>query len=484
MKENENMQMSFGWALFCILFLLVSMVCSVLWFDIPIHVNLLLSIAVTLGVAYLNNGHKWQPLADAIDYGGKICIQPTIIMMLIGAVIGSWIVCGTVPMIIYWGLKIINPSVFLLTACFITAVVAIAIGSSWSAAGTVGVALMGIGMGLGVNPGMTAGAIVSGAYLGDKMSPMSDTTNLAPAVAEADLFDHIKSMMYTTGPAFLIALVVYALLGLNYSADSVDSEMVTATLTAIESNFSMNLLLLLPAAAVIVMAVLKCPSIPTLLVSIGIAVVLAMVFQGGTITSVSAVLQDGFSIDRLMNRGGIQSMMWTASLGILGMLYGAIMEKTGLLPVLLEKMKALVKSTGGLITTVIVTCTLLLAATASQTLPIVVGGRMFIGEFKKKDLLPQVLSRTLEDSATLISPLIPWSLCGAYMAGTLGVSTLAYLPYAFFCWLCPIIAIIYGFTGKFVWKTGQKNSQKTYRPLSPEELEALGTGKSGKTAKV
>ena len=275
MKENENMQMSFGWALFCILFLLVSMVCSVLWFDIPIHVNLLLSIAVTLGVAYLNNGHKWQPLADAIDYGGKICIQPTIIMMLIGAVIGSWIVCGTVPMIIYWGLKIINPSVFLLTACFITAVVAIAIGSSWSAAGTVGVALMGIGMGLGVNPGMTAGAIVSGAYLGDKMSPMSDTTNLAPAVAEADLFDHIKSMMYTTGPAFLIALVVYALLGLNYSADSVDSEMVTATLTAIESNFSMNLLLLLPAAAVIVMAVLKCPSIPTLLVSIGIAVVLA-----------------------------------------------------------------------------------------------------------------------------------------------------------------------------------------------------------------
>ena len=173
------------------------------------------------------------------------------------------------------------------------------------------------------------------------------------------------------------------------------------------------------------MAVLKCPSIPTLLVSIGIAVVLAMVFQGGTITSVSAVLQDGFSIDsglpefdRLMNRGGIQSMMWTASLGILGMLYGAIMEKTGLLPVLMEKMKALVKSTGGLITTVIVTCTLLLAATASQTLPIVVGGRMFIGEFKKKDLLPQVLSRTLEDSATLISPLIPWSLCGAYMAGT------------------------------------------------------------------
>lgn len=489
MKENETMQMPFGWALFCILFLLISMVCSVLWFDIPVQVNLLLSIAVTLGVAYLNNGHKWQPLADAIDYGGKICIQPTIIMMLIGAVIASWIACGTVPMIIYWGLKIINPSWFPLTACLITAVVAIVIGSSWSAAGTVGVALMGIGLGLGISPGITAGAVISGAYLGDKMSPMSDTTNLAPAIAEADIFDHIKSMMCTTGPAFLIALAIYALLGLKYSAESVDSAMVSATLTAIESNFNMNILLLLPALAVIIMAVMKCPSIPTLLVSIGLAVAMAMIFQGGSIGVFANILQDGFHIesglpefDRLMNRGGIQPMMWTASLGILGMLYGAIMEKTGLLPVLLEKMKSLVKSTGGLITTVIVTCILLLAATASQTLPIVVGGRMYIGEFKKKDILPQVLSRTLEDSATLVSPLIPWSLCGAYMAGTLGVSVLEYLPYAFFCWLCPIIAIIYGYTGKFIWKTGEKKSQKTYRPLTEEEEAFLTAGKKAKPA--
>lgn len=470
MKENTGeMKMPFGWALFCISFLLISMVLSVVWLDIPVHINLLCSISVTLGVAYLNNGHKWQPLADAIDYGGKICIQPTIIMMLVGCVIGSWIASGTVPMIIYWGLKIINPSVFLLTACIITAIVAISIGSSWSAAGTIGIALMGIGMGLGVNPGMTAGAIISGAYLGDKMSPMSDTTNLAPAVAEADLMDHIKSMMYTTLPAFVISLVIYGLLGLNHTADDVNSEMVVATLAAIENNFNMNLLLLLPAVVVIVMAVLKCPSIPTLLASILTAVILAMIFQGQNLTSITGILDSGFSVnsglsefDKLMNRGGLQSMLWTASLGILGMLYGAIMEKTGLLPALLDKMKPLVKSTGGLITTVIITCTILLAATASQTLAIVVGGRMYISEFKKKDLLPQTLSRTLEDSGTIISPLIPWSLCGAYMAGTLGVSTMEYLPYAFFCWLCPIIAITYGFTGKFLWKTGEKPSIKTY----------------------
>lgn len=471
-EEMETAKMPFGWALFCIGFLLISMVCSVIWLDIPVHINLLTSIAVTLAVAYLNNGHKWKPLADAIDYGGKICIQPTIIMMLIGCIIASWIAAGTVPMIIYWGLKIISPSVFLLTACLICAIVAIAIGSSWSAAGTVGIALMGIGLGLGVNPGMTAGAIISGAYLGDKMSPMSDTTNLAPAVAEADLFDHIKSMMYTTLPAFAVSLILYALLGLQYNADSVDSEMIAATTEAISANFTMNVWLLLPAVVVIVMAILKCPSIPTLLVSTLVAVILSIIFQGQNLSSIAGILDNGFSIstgladfDKLMNRGGLQGMLWTASLGILGMLYGAIMEKTGLLPALLEKMKPLVKSTGGLITTVVFTCTLLLAATASQTLAIVVGGRMYISEFKKKDLLPQTLSRTLEDSGTIISPLIPWSLCGAYMAGTLGVGTLDYLPYSFFCWICPIIAIIYGFTGKFVWKTGEKASVKTYRSL-------------------
>ena len=353
-KNNQELQMPFGAALFCMLFLLGSMVASMLWLDIPIHIDLLLSIGVTLLVAYLCNGHQWKPLSDAIDYGGKICIQPTIIMMTIGCVVASWIACGTVPMIIYWGLKLINPSVFLLTSCLITAIVAIPIGSSWSAAGTIGVALMGIGMGLGVNPAMTAGAVVSGAYLGDKMSPMSDTTNLAPAVAEADLFDHIKSMMYTTGPAFVITLIVYGLLGLQYDASSVDSEMVTMMTAAIQGNFHMNILLLLPAVVVIVMAVCKCPSIPTLMVSTLVAVVLAMLVQGQSLSGILNILNSGFSIDtalpefnRLVNRGGLQSMLWTAALGILGMLYGSIMEKAGLLEALLSKMAPLVKSTGG-----------------------------------------------------------------------------------------------------------------------------------------
>lgn len=469
MSANEKPQaMPLGWAVFCLVFLLGSMICSVVWINIPIHINLLASISVTLAVAW-HNGKSWDELSDALEYGGKICIIPTIIMMMVGVLIAAWIACGTVPMIIYWGLKLINPSIFLVTAAVICAVVSIATGSSWSTAGTVGVALVGIGAGLGINPGMTAGAIISGAYLGDKMSPMSDTTNLAAAVSEGDLFDHIRSMMYTTCPSFVIALVIYGVLGMQFSVHGVDSELVSATLKAIEENFVMSPLLLIPPVIVIGMAIKKYPSIPTLLIATLVAALLAYLIQGRSFGEIVKTLDSGYRVssglpqfDTLVNRGGLQSMLWTAALGILGMLYGAIMEKTGLLTGLLERIKPIISSVGGLITTVIMTNIILLAATASQTLAIVVGGRVFVSEFKKKHLLPQVLSRTLEDSGTIVSPLIPWSLCGVYMSGTLGVPALDFVPYAFFCWICPMIAIVYGFTGKFVWKTGEIQSKYTY----------------------
>jgi len=472
MFQKENKDMPFGWAMFCLGFLLVSMIGSVVFeLNIPTHINLLASISITLLVAWLN-GKPWSELEAAIEYGGKICIAPTVIMMLVGVLIASWIASGTVPTIIYWGLKLINPSIFLVTASILCAIVAIAIGSSWSTAGTVGVALMGIGMGLGINPAMTAGAVLSGSYLGDKMSPMSDTTNLAPAVAEGDLFDHIRSMMYTTGPAFLISLVIYGILGMQYGEGSVDNATVAAILSAIENNFSMNALVFLPPVIVIGMAIKKCPSIPTLVVSATVASAIACIVQGVGFAEILGILKNGFSIDtgfaefdRLVNRGGLGSMLDTAALGLLGMLYGAIMDKTGMLTTILSHMKALTKSVGSLITVVIVANIILLATTASQTLAIVVGGRMFISEFRKKKLLPQVLSRTLEDSGTIISPLVPWSLCGVYMAETLGVSAASFIPYAFFCWLCPVIAIIYGFTGKFVWKTGEIKSQRVYESV-------------------
>ena len=260
-------------------------------------------------------------------------------------------------------------------------------------------------------------------------------------------------MMYTTCPSFVIALVIYGVLGMQFSVHGVDSELVSATLKAIEENFVMSPLLLIPPVIVIGMAIKKYPSIPTLLIATLVAALLAYFIQDRSFGEIVKTLDSGYRVssglpqfDTLVNRGGLQSMLWTAALGILGMLYGAIMEKTGLLTGLLERIKPIISSVGGLITTVIMTNIILLAATASQTLAIVVGGRVFVSEFKKKHLLPQVLSRTLEDSGTIVSPLIPWSLCGVYMSGTLGVPALDFVPYAFFCWICPMIAIVYGFT--------------------------------------
>lgn len=476
-ETKVNQKMPFGWAMFCIMFLLVSMVLSVVWLDIPVHINLLASMAVTLGVASLN-GKKWDDIFGYIEYGGKICIAPTLTMMIIGILIGSWIASGTVPMIIYWGLKLINPAVFLVATCIVCAITSISTGSSWSTAGTVGIALIAVGGGLGINPAMTAGAIISGAYFGDKMSPMSDTTNLAPAVAEADIFDHIKSMIYTSGPAFLITLVFYGVMGLKYTGHNVDNEAIALTMETLKATFNLNPLVLLPPVIVIVMAIMKKPAIPTLLISSAVAAAMAMIFQGCNLTEITTIMDTGFKsetgihdIDVLLSRGGLQGMLWTASLGMLGMLYGAIMEKSGLLEAFLEKLKFFTKSLGGLVTVVVLSCTVLLAATASQTLAIVVGGRMYVSEFRKRNLLPQTLSRTLEDSGTIVSPLIPWSLCGVYMSGTLGVAVLDYLPFATFCWICPLLAIFYGFTGKFFWKTGEKPSKRTYAPAEAENQQ-------------
>lgn len=372
-------------------------------------------------------------------------------------------------MIIYWGLKLINPSIFLVTACLACIITALATGSSWSTIGTVGVALMGVGMGLGVNPAMTAGAIVSGAAFGDKMSPLSDTTNVAPAVAEGDLFDHIKAMAYTGGPGIVIALAAFLVMGMSVSGNS-DSGTITAILEALDGQFKLNILTLLPPILVIVMAVLKKPALPTLILSGILGAVLAVFLQGESLTSILAIMEDGFvsetgfaDIDKLLSRGGLFSMNYTASLTVIVMVYGTLLEKLGVLEVCLEKMKVLTKSVGSLVCTTVITSILINIITASQYMSIVLTGRLYVSEYKKKDLLPQTLSRTLEDSGTVTSLLIPWNLCGSFASSALGVGCFAFLPFAVFNWVVPVIAIIYGFTGKFQWKTGEIPSAKTYR---------------------
>ena len=468
MDYNKEFRPSFGSTVFILTFLIAFMGISVLWLDIPIHITITVSAFVAI-VTLMMQGYKWEYISKDIIYGGETAIQPVLILMLIGTVIGSWIASGTVPFIIYWGLKLISPSFFLLTATIICGITALATGSSWSTICTVGVALIGVGAGLGINPAMSAGAIVSGAYFGDKMSPLSDTTNLAPAVAEADLFDHIKSMFYTTIPAILITLVIFAIMGSRYGGQALDMSQINITLQALQDNFNLSIVVVLPAVVVIILAIKQVPALATVILSALIASLVAILFQGETITSVTTFMDTGFvsntgiaDIDRLLTRGGLQSMMWTSSLGIIGITYGCILERSKVLEVFLKKLQAFTKTTGTLVLTTVLALIGLNFATASQFLTIVLGGRMFVSAFKEKDMLPQTLSRTIEDAGTVTSPLVPWGLCGVFITGTLGVPTLEYIPYAMFCWIVPIIAVTYGFLGLFQWKTGDIPSKRTY----------------------
>ncbi|WP_082677240.1 Na+/H+ antiporter NhaC [Bacillus sp. FJAT-29937] len=458
---------SFRISIIIICLMIVTMAVSVFIFDIPIHITLLLVITFSV-LLLLLEGIKWQDIMSAIEDAGKLALPPLLILYVIGALIGTWIASGTVPMIIYWGLELIHPSIFLVTAVLVTSIVSVASGSSWSTAGTIGVALMGVGGVLGLNPAITAGAIISGSYVGDKMSPMSDTTNLAPAVAEADLFDHIKAMVTTALPGFLITLIIFLILGFNQTSN-VKLDSINNIMGSLDETFNLSIITLIPPLIVLLFAIKKVPSLITLITSAIVAALIAIFMQGQSIMTITTIMDSGYvantgikEVDSLLSRGGFQSMNWTSSLAMLGIILGTILEKTGVLEVLLSKLFRLTKTVGGLVSTTVLSVVGLNMITASQYTSIVIGGRMFITGYKKKNMLPQTLSRTLEDSGTITSPLVPWNTCGVFMAGTLGVSTMAYAPYAIFCWTVPIIAIIYGFTNKFQWKTGEIESKKVY----------------------
>ncbi len=454
---NYDKLPGFGGVVFVLCFLAVGMAISVLWLNIPVHITLIATIIVASLVA-MKAGYTWDEIQATMLHGCNIAMAPMLILMIIGVLIGSWIAAGTVQTMIYYGLQILSPSIFLVAAALICCVTSVATGSSYTTGGTVGVALMGIGAGMGIPLPMVAGAVITGAAFGDKMSPLSDSTNLSAAVAEADLFDHIKSMMYTTVPGLLIALIGYALLGLKFGNGTMDTTQISLTLETLKSNFYISPILLIPPVLVIWMAIKKVPAIPAMIIASVVGAIFALIFQGTSLTEVTNVLNGGYVsttgvafVDQLLSRGGLQSMMGTVSLGFIGLGLGGILEKTRMLEVFLSRIAGLVKNTSGLITTTVVSLIGLNLATASQYMAIIISGRMLIPEYKKKKLLPRVLSRTLEDAGTLFSPLVPWGLCGVFFSGVLGVPTTQYFWYAFLSLVVPVIAIIYGFVGFAIW---------------------------------
>jgi NhaC family Na+:H+ antiporter len=399
----------------------------------------------------------------------SVATQPITILLIVGALIGVWILSGVVPTMIYYGVKMINPTAFLPIALIICAVVSVATGSSWSTVGTVGIALIGIGKTLGIPEGMVAGAIVSGSYFGDKMSPLSDTTNLAPAMAGADLFDHIKHMLYTTVPAFVISLVIFTILGLSFSAESLDTAQIDSILNLIDSNFNTSIWLFTLPVIVLGLVKMKVPALPALLAGVVLGIVYALIFQGELLNSLTennltlksgyekimSVTFDGFKmesgnkvIDKLFSRGGMSSMLNTVWIILMAMIFGGMMEVTGMLNTIALKILSMVKGVGSLVSATVGSAIFLNVTTSDQYIAIVVSARMFKDAYKQYGLKPKNLSRAVEDSGTVTSVLVPWNTCGAYFSSVMGVATVAYLPFAFFNLLCPIISIALAMSDK------------------------------------
>ena len=442
-----------GQAIGIMLFLIAIISAGMNWWGADVHIPLLLAATVAASIAIMN-GFKWDELLEGVVETISSAMGAIIILMIIGMVVGTWKAAGIVPAMIYYGLQVLSPGIFLVATLLITSIVSLATGSSWTTAATIGIALMGVGQGLGIPAPIIAGCVVSGAYFGDKMSPLSDTTNLAPAVSGATLFDHIRHMIYTTGVSYIITLVIFAFIGMKYAGKALDMNQINAINGALTGSFNISILLLLPPVIVITLVALKAPAIPGLFGGAVLGGIFAMVFQGVGMGEVLGSAHYGFEIDTgvelvnaLVNGGGMDSMMWTISLILSAMVFGGIMDKAGFLEAIVGAMAKLAKTTGSLVLATIITEIFMNITAGDQYLAIVLPGKMFKDEYAKRGLKPKNLSRVLEDAGTLTSPLVPWNSCGAYMWTTLGVHPFAYLPYAYLNLINPVVSIIYGYTG-------------------------------------
>jgi len=456
-------QATIGHALIPIIVLVASLFVGIVYLGTDAHIPILIAIIVAAAVGIWGLGYTWGEIEKGAIETIQMSMQAILILMVIGTVVGSWILSGTVPAMIYYGLQFLSPGIFLVATAIICAIVSLATGSSWTTAGTVGIALMGVGQGLGMPDYIVAGAVVSGAYFGDKISPLSDTTNLAPAMAGSTLFEHIKYMFWTTIPSFAIALILYGIIGARYAGSQLDTSNINVILEGISANFNISPILFLPPIIVIALVVMKVPALPGLISGTVVGGIFAAVFQGAGLGDIINTAHYGFEIDsgvamvdELLNRGGLDSMMWTVSLILLAMTFGGIMERTGMLHSIAAAILKLANNTGSLVTATILTSIAINILAADQYLAIVIPGRMYKDAYDEAGLEPRLLSRTLEDGGTLTSSLIPWNTCGAYMQSVLLVSPLAYAPFAFLNLINPIVAIIYGFTGFSIKKPEPK----------------------------
>ena len=459
------------------------------------HIGLILAACVA-GIVAVANGWKWAYLEQGILASINRSMQAILILAIVGCMISAWMAAGTIPSMMYYGIKVISPKVFLLTACILCSVVSLATGSSWSTAGSMGVALIGVGTALGFPTVMTAGAVVSGAYFGDKMSPLSDTTNLAPAMAGATLFGHIKHMIYTTGTSLVIALVAYAVMGFMHASNNeVDLSVLDEITAFIQGSSKISVIALIPPVFVIVMVALKLPALPSLIGGVFIAVPLMFWNQAAVevaldgdhlVNNIFNIMNNGIhmgvvpegasdvinELSSLLGHDGMQKMFWTISIILCAMCFGGIVDVTGIMATFADLLLKVAKGRGGLVLVTELMCILVNAICCDQYLALVLPGRMFKEKFEDMRLRPENLSRCLEDSGTITSNFFPWNTCGATMRSFLNVGN-GYIPYAILNWLNPVVSITFGYTGITMTKLTEEEYAKILEEREREKKEAL-----------
>ena len=423
------------------------------------QIALILSAALASALS-LPLGVRWSDIQAKMLENLLAAAPAILILLMVGALVGSWLVSGIVPTMIYFGLQVFNPTIFIFSCCLLTMIASIITGSSWSTSATLGVALLSIGYTLGFNPGIVAGAIISGAYFGDKMSPLSDTTNLASGVTGTDLFTHVRYMMLTSGPSILLSLLLYLGLGFVLGTPTAQESATIETQVALDQLFNLNPLLLVIPGVVIWLIIKKVAALPALFLGALLGVACAVAFQYPLLQQLSAeygspyqvvmqavygeiaVRTDNVVLNELLQSGGMGGMLNTIWLIITAMMFGGAMEASGFLHKITSVLISRVRSTGGLVSAAAGTCLLTNVSASDQYLAIVVPGRMFVRAFRERGLASQNLSRTLEDCGTVTSVLVPWNTCGAFHAGVLGVATLSYAPWAFFCLISPLMTLL------------------------------------------
>ena len=471
-EEREIKRPTIGHALISLLGLVAVMVVGIVIFGADPHIPMFIGVIIA-AIVGMTLGYKWSDLESMMIDGISKAMQSILILAIVGMMIGAWLLSGTIPTMIYYGLKLLSPKVFLVAALLICSITSLATGTSWGTMGTMGLALIGIGAGLGMPIGPTAGAVISGAYFGDKLSPLSDTTNLAPAMAGTDVFTHVKYMLKSTMLAYGIALVFFGVYGfVHASTGAVDDSQAVIIMEGIRDNFNVNPLLLLPPLVVILAIALKIPAIPGITMGFIMALILAPIFQPGVgISEMLDASLNGFvcetdveSLNDLLSSGGLLSMGFSILMVLIAMMYGGIMEGTRQMEVLIEALLKVVKGPAALIGATEITTFLANVVMAEQYISILIPGRMFAPAYREKGIHPKCLSNALESAGTVTSCLVPWNTCGMFIASTLGIGTAVYAPWAVFNYTMPIVCFVLASFGV------------TVTSMTPEEQEKANRG--------